>query len=218
MKNQKQRITILSISLWFALNVLFVNLIQAQSNDFYFGVQAGLGLTESNMLNGDPSYGCSVFTTKDLTKIWFGQLGLTYNHYDAYELFDLPNIMEVEFSNTRLAYIENYMGIAAIGGAQFFDKVKLVIKAGPEVSYSIAGKMVKENLTNGNKTEGDLIRDNDFRFGIISGAGVLVPISNKLRLNIDILNNSAIRIKREDGGKVFRPNSIQAFAGIQMAI
>ncbi|MFO7862709.1 MAG: outer membrane beta-barrel protein [Salinivirgaceae bacterium] len=218
MKNQKLRITILSLSLWLAFNALSANLARAQSNDFYYGVQAGVGLTASDMLNGDPSYGGYVYTGMNLTKRLFGQIGLTYNRYDAYELIEFPPIEHNDFNYTRLAYIENYLGISAIGGTQFFNKVKLVIKAGPEVSYAVAKKVVEENMSNYDKSERYYARENNFRFGIIAGAGIIVPISNKLSLNLDILNNSAIRTKKDDGEKTYRPNSMKVFAGIQLTI
>ncbi len=191
---------------------MFVKQIQAQSKDLHIGVQTGMGLTLSNLYDGGLTYSSKLTITKDLSKLWFGELGLSYNRY-AYTY----NISGYDdYPNNKHTINDNYMGISAIAGVQFFKKVKLVIKVGPELSYLVKSRFHDENLNSGNTTVKGFSSDYKYRFGIVAGAGVIVPISNKLRLTVDVMTNSSIPRVRESGLQVSRPNSIKISAGVQM--
>lgn len=174
----------------FIIVSIFSTSVFAQSGKFFIGANAGIGPSSASQISGNGiGYSGNIGVKYNITNHFSLVSGIGFEQKNATELpayyFTGEQLYPTDYS---IIHSFNFIQIPVLVRAEIGRKVKYFFNVGPYFSY-LTNQSISVFDENDNLLSKNIYTNNFNRFvtGISFGAGVNIPVSDKINLNSELL-------------------------------
>lgn len=169
------------------LTIVFItSLIYAQSNKLGIGFIGGGGISNiDQIIESGVGYTGHIFGEYNVSEIFTTYVSLGFEQKNDEEFINVTETYQVEIKRNYSTLI-----MPILLRAKFGSKVKFFVNVGPSFNYLLKYISNTNNITTNTQYDTDFTNNRKrFEIGISAGAGLLIPITDKLYLPFELRSN-----------------------------